>query len=230
LLQARILFKLERTKEGKILAELIASILMEQEWNDKVEYIKLFTYYTIDRTKLLPVNELIKEARKFWQNERYGNKPKLKGKIISIHKNGKIGRIIDQNNNLIEFHKKDLVKKMRTIENLAGATVEFFIMESYDGKNIAENITITEEPANPKPDNLEGKTFDGIVKNVTEFGVFIRIQGAPDGLLHKNNLPNNLKDNFKEVFTQGIIVKVKIEKISDNRVTLKLINNINYLT
>jgi tetratricopeptide (TPR) repeat protein len=111
LLQARILFKLERPTEGKILAELISSILKEQEWNDKAEYIKLFTYYKIDRTTLPTVNVLIKEARKFWQNERYGNKPKHKGKIISIHKNGKIGRIKDQNNNLIEFHKKDLVKK-----------------------------------------------------------------------------------------------------------------------
>lgn len=226
LLQARILFKLERPTEGKILAELIASILKEQEWNDKAEYIKLFTYYNIDRTTLPTVNEIIKEARKFWQNERYGNKPKIKGTIISIHKNGKIGRIKDQNNNLIGFHKKDLVKKMKSIENLTGATVEFFIMESYDGKNIAENITITEQPANPKPDNLVGKTFDGTVKNVAEFGVFIRMKGAPDGLLHKNSLPNNLKNNFKEVFTQGKIVKVKIEKVTEKGIQLKLVDNV----
>lgn len=226
LLQARILFKLERPTEGKILAELIASILKEKKWNDKAEYIKLFTYYKIDRTTLQTVNELIKEARKFWQNERYGNKPKIKGTIISIHKNGKIGRIKDQNNNMIGFHKKNLVKKMRTIENLTGATVEFFIMESYDGKNIAENITITEQPATPKPDNLVGKTFDGTVKNVAEFGIFIRMQGAPDGLLHKNSLPNNLKNNFKEVFTQGKIVKVKIEKVTEKGIQLKLVDNV----
>jgi hypothetical protein len=226
LLQARILFKLERPTEGKILAELIASILKEQEWNDKAEYIKLFTYYKIDRTTLAPVNEVIKEARKFWQNERYGNKPKIKGTIISIHKNGKIGRIKDQNNNLIGFHKKDLVKKMKSIEKLTGATVEFFIMESYDGKNIAENITITDQPVTPKTDNLVGKTLDGTVKNVAEFGVFIRMQGAPDGLLHKNSLPNSLKKNFKEVFTQGKIVKVKIEKVTEKGIQLKLVDNV----
>ena len=226
LLQARILFKLERGAEGKILAELIASILKEQEWNDKAEYIKLFTYYKIERTTLQTVNELIKDARKFWQNERYGNKPKLKGTIISIHRNGKGGRIKDQNdNNIIGFHKKDLVKKMRTIENLTGATVEFFIMKSYDGKNIAENITITKQPVTLKPDNLVGKTFDGIVKNVAEFGIFIRMQGAPDGLLHKNSLPNNLKNNFKEVFTKGKIVKVKIERVTEKGLQLKLIDH-----
>ncbi len=226
LLQARILFKLERPIEGKILSELIAAILKEQQWNDKTEYSKLFTYYNIDRTTLPTVNEIIKKARKFWQNERYGSKPKLKGTIISIHKNGKIGRIKDQNGNLVGFHKKDLVKKMKSIENLTGATVEFFIMESYDRKNIAENITITEQSATPTPDNLLGKTFDGTVKNVAEFGIFFRLQGAPDGLLHKNSLPNNLKNNFKEVFTQGKIVKVKIEKMTEKGIQLKLVDNV----
>lgn len=224
LLQARILFKLERPTEGKILAELIASILKEQEWNDKAEYIKLFTYYKIDRTTLPTVNELIKEARKFWQNERYGSKPKLIGTIISIHKNGKIGRIKDQNNSLIVFHKKDLVKKMKSIENLVGATVEFITMESYEGKNIAENIIIIEQSATSKPDNFVGKTFDGTVKNVTEFGIFIRMQGSPDGLLHKNSLPNNLKNSFKDVFAQGKIVKVRIEKVTEKGIQLKLVN------
>ena len=226
MLQARILFKLERTTEGKILAELIAAILKEQEWNDKAEYVKLFTYYKIDRTTLSPVSEIIKEARFFWQNERYGSKPKLKGTIISIHKNGKIGRIKDQNNNLIEFHKKNLVEKMKSIENLTGATVAFYIMESFEGKDIAENITIIEQAANPKPDNLVGKTFDGTVKNVAEFGIFFRMQGAQDGLLHKNSLPNNLKGCFKEVFTQGKIVKVKIEKVTEKGLNLKLVDNV----
>ena len=110
LLQARILFKLERPTEGKILAELIAAILKEQGWNDKAEYNKLFTFYKIDRSTLPTVNDIMKETRIFWQKERYGTKPKLKGTIISIHKNGKIGRIKDQNSNLVGFHKIDLVK------------------------------------------------------------------------------------------------------------------------
>lgn len=225
LLQARILFKLERPAEGKILAELIAAILKEQKWNDKLEYNKLFSYYNIDRTSLRTVNEIIKELMIFWQKEKYGNKPKTKGTIISIHKNGKIGRIKDQNNNQIEFHKKDLVSKMKSIEILVGATVEFYIMESFDGKKIAENITIIEQPATPKPDNLVGKIFDGIVKNVADFGVFVRLEGAPDGLIHKNSLPNNLKENLNNEFPKGKKIKVKIDKVTDKGVQLKLISN-----
>lgn len=226
LLQARILFKLERATEGKILAELIAAILKEQEWNNKAEYIKLFNYYNIDREKLPAVNEIMKEARKFWQKERYGNKTKIKGTIISIHKNGKIGRIRDQSNNLIGFQKKDLVRKMKSLENLIGASVEFFLMESHDGKSIAENITIAEQPTPNPVGNLLGKTFDGTVKNVAEFGVFIRLQAAPDGLLHKNSLPNNLKNNFKEVFAPGKIVKVRVEKVTEKGIQLRLVENL----
>jgi hypothetical protein len=48
---------------------------------------------------------------------------------------------------------------MKSIETLKGATVEFFTMESYDGKNIAENIIITEQPSLPNPNNLLGKTL-----------------------------------------------------------------------
>ena len=107
LLQARILFKLERAnRRKKILAELIAAILKEQGWNDKAEYNKLFTFYKIDRSTLPTVNDIMKETRIFWQKERYGTKPKLKGTIISIHKNGKIGRIKDQNSNLVDSIKR----------------------------------------------------------------------------------------------------------------------------
>ena len=134
----------------------------EQNWNNKAEYTKLFAYYKIDRTSLSTVNEIIKEARNFWQNERYGGRVKVKGKIISIHKNGKIGRIKDLDGKVIDFHKKDLLIKIKSIENLIGATVEFYEMISYDDKSIAENIEITEHPAIPKTSDFVGMTFDAV--------------------------------------------------------------------
>lgn len=143
LLQARILFKLERVSEAKVLAELIASILNEQQWKDKLEYNKLFSYFKIDKLNVRPVKELIKSLNVFWQNERYGNKPKSTGIIISIHKNGKVGRIKDSNGKLLGFSKKDLVKKVKSIENLKGATVEFYPMNNFEGNDIAESIAIT---------------------------------------------------------------------------------------
>ena len=224
-MQARILFKLQRVPDGKILAELIAAILKEQEWNDKAEYSKLFRFYEIDRTNLRSVNDIFKEARKFWQSERYGSKAKLKGTVISIHQNGKLGRIKDTNGKIIDFHKKDLVHKMKSIEDLKGAGVEFYLMESFDGKNVAESISLIKQPAKVNSNDLVGRTFNGTVKNVTEFGIFIRIPNTPDGLIHKNSLPDNLKPNFKNVFTLGKNVRVKVENVTEKGITLKFLEH-----
>lgn len=92
-------------------------------------------------------------------------------------------------------------------------------------KDIAENIAIIEKPENYKLNDLVGKTIDGIVKNVAEFGIFVSLQGAPDGLIHKNSLSNDLKNNFKEAFIQGKKVRVKVEKFTQKGLQLKFIGD-----
>lgn len=78
----------------------------------------------------------------------------------------------------------------------------------------------------PKPNDLVGKTLNGTVKNVAEFGIFFLLEGAPNGLLHKNSLPTNLKDNFKDQFPQGKILQVIVEKVTDKGIQLKLVANV----
>lgn len=225
LIQARILYKLNRASEGKILAELIAAILNEKNWKEKVEYQKLFSYYKIDRTKIGSVNEIIKQARLFWQKEKYGNKTISKGTIIFVHKNGKEGKIKNTNNNIIEFSKKDFVKMQKSLENLKGATVKFFTID-FNGKKKAENISIIQVPPKQNLDYLIGKTYDGIVQKIEKFGIFIKIEKSIIGLLHKNSLPLHLKNNFNEVFTKGMHIKVKVENITNNKINFTLIDNL----
>ena len=218
LLQARILFNLERQKDGKLLAELIAAVLREQEWREREDFKKLFLYYKIDKASLRTLKEVMVEANLFWKNERFGGKSKQQGKISTVHINGKFGRIKDEKGNIIGFKRKDFVDKIKLVDNLVGALVEYFLMESWDGKSIAENIIITKLPTIVKYD-IVGKVFEGTIKNIADFGVFVRIEGASDGLLHKKYLPNN----FKEIFTNGEKVKVRIEKITERGTELKLV-------
>jgi hypothetical protein len=84
----------------------------------------LFSYFKTDRLNVKPVKEIIRTLNTFWQNERYGNKTKTKGIIISIHHNGKGGRIKDSNGIVLGFMKKDLVRKLKSIDNIKGASVE----------------------------------------------------------------------------------------------------------
>lgn len=214
LLQAKILFKLNRVDDGKLLAELIAAILKENKWGEKQEYMRLFDFYKINIQEVDSVANLFSKAQKFWNNERYGNIPISSGVIISVHKNGKIGRIKDELGIVIDFHKKDLKKKMRSIENLKGSQVKFYSIKSVSGILRAESIEVLSQVKIIKDDSLIGKTFDGIVDNVTDFGIFVKFENNK-GLVHKNSLSKEIIHNYQDIYKKGESLKVKINRITE---------------
>lgn len=145
LLQARILFKLKRTSEAALLSELIASILNEQQWNDRLEYNKLFNYFGTNRNNVRPVQEVIKDLKKFWIKEKYGENAKVEGIIISIHPNGKFGKIKDNKGEIIPFSKKDFTTRIKDLNIYKEAKVKFFLMKNYDNKDVAEQIELADQ-------------------------------------------------------------------------------------
>lgn len=189
LLQARILFKLNRASEASVLAELIASILKEQQWNDKLEYNKLFSYFKTDRLNVKPVKEIIRTLNTFWQNERYGNKTKTKGVIISIRHNGKGGKIKDSNGVVLDFLKKDLVRKLKSIDNLKGANVVFYSMKNFEGKDIAECIEVLNFPTQNNSNNQNSQTNQNLEGEIVK-------------ILNDNERGKNgfIKNNGKEYY------------------------------
>ena len=62
---------------------------------------------------------------------------------------------------------------------------------------------------------------EGIVKNVTDFGVFIDIGGA-DGLLHISEMSWGRVENPKKVFKSGQKVRVFIKDISGSKIALSM--------
>lgn len=222
LLQAKILFKLNRIEDGKLLAELIAAILKENNWGERQEYTRLFSYYKININEVDSVTNLYLKAQNFWNNERYGNIPISNGTIISVHKNGKIGRIKDEQETLIDFHKKDLKKKLRSIENLKGSKVKFYCIKSVSGILRAESIEVLTQSNTSTNDSLLGKKLNGIVDNVTDFGVFVKFDNKK-GLIHKNSLNGDAKINFQTYFEKGQTITVKIDKITDKGFNLSFI-------
>ena len=220
LLQAKILFKLNRVDDGKLLAELIAAILKENKWGEKQEYIRLFDFYRINIQEIDSVANLFSKTQTFWNNERYRNIPISNGTIISVHKNGKIGRIKDELGIVISFHKKDLQRKLRSIENLKGAQVSFYCIKSVSGELRAESIKVISEFYIPNKSDLIGKQFNGVVRNITDFGVFIRLEELKrDALLHKKNFKYL---SFND-FTVGNQMEVKIVDVNDKGISLETI-------
>jgi len=222
LLQAKILFKLNRVDDGKLLAELIAAILKENKWGEKQEYMRLFDFYKINIQEVDSVANLFSKVQTFWNNERYGNIPISSGVIISVHKNGKIGRIKDELGIVIDFHKKDLKKKLRSIENLKGSQVKFYCIKSVSGAIRAESIEVLSQVSLSKDDSLIGKIFNGIVDNITDFGIFVKFENNK-GLVHKNSLPMEIINNYQELYKKGDSLKVKINRITDKGYNLVIV-------
>lgn len=223
-LQARILVRLERASEGKVLAQLIAAVLQEQGWSNKERYKRILEYYKIDITQTNKVKSVFREAKTFWSKERYMGMEELQGLIVFIHPNGKVGKIKTSDDSTYNFHKRDFNLKQRNLRELNKAKVTFVKMYSYDGEEIAENIkVIAKVELTMSTSDLEGKEFLGSVKNVADFGVFVRLDGLKDGLLHRSALPKSIQNNLNEHFKSGNKIKVRVSKVTDKGLQLKLI-------
>ena len=73
-----------------------------------------------------------------------------------------------------------------------------------------------------KSDDLTGKTIKGKISAIKEFGIFMKFADMQqDGLLHKNKLPNNLKDDFQTDFHEGDEITVEIIKVTSKGLELK---------
>jgi hypothetical protein len=223
LLQARVLYKLNRKEEGKILAELLAAIIKENNWKEKPEYSKLFKFYNVSVTDLSSVQEYFKQAKEFWDTERYRGKNRDKGQIIYVHENGKKGKIKKAPDLILFFSKRDFRKGIRDLRQVLRSNVEYYQMTDFKGDFVAEDIVILDLPKIEKQDTkLVGKTFSGKVKSIQEFGLFISIPDMRDGLLHKNSLPKEFQKTFKEVFSIGDEIEVEVAEVTQKGVSLRL--------
>ena len=59
----------------------------------------------------------------------------------------------------------------------------------------------------------EGDLFDGVVKNITEYGAFVDLGGV-DGLLHVTDMAWRRVNHPSEIVTIGETVKVQVIKIN----------------
>jgi hypothetical protein len=224
LLQARILYKLNRPEEGRILANLLASIYTELKRHAKPEFQQLFRYYGTSFDNVPSIKENFAVARKFWLSERYKGKERKSGEIINIHISGRRGKIKSDNRIMVSFARKDLRVKIKDLTPLVGAKVEYYLMTDFKDDNVAEDIVIISSPKVERSDSdVVGKIFQGKVKSIMEYGIFISLPEMKDGLLHRSALPKEFKDNFKEHFSVGDIVKVEVTEFNDKRISLKYI-------
>lgn len=158
--------------------------------------------------------------------EAFESKTVLKGKVIQVL-NGGLNVTVNESRVFIpaslvsDVYEKDLGK-------FADTEVEFIISEfNPSRRRIIGNrkVLVIEQKEKKRSELLEriheGDTVEGVVKNVTDFGVFVDLGGA-DGLLHISEMSWGHIENPKKNFKSGDVLKVLIKEISGNKIALSL--------
>jgi len=221
LLQARLLFKLGQVDNGKVYAQLIASILKEQEWKTKAEHSKILNYYKVDVASAQAVKTVHNQAKAIWLAEKHKGQTRMQGVIDVIHKNGKSGFIRSNKGEIYFFGKRDLTKNVRRLEDLFKSAVSFYEGEpgvKNKSANSVEVIPIEKRP----PKELVGTKHDGVITNIVDFGLFVgKLKDGRHGLVHASKLA----PNFATQFQKGDTIKVEIVRLTKkNELDLIIVN------
>ncbi|MCL5875466.1 MAG: polyribonucleotide nucleotidyltransferase [Candidatus Dependentiae bacterium] len=69
-----------------------------------------------------------------------------------------------------------------------------------------------------------GTIYEGPIRKVAEFGLFVELVPGVDGLVHVSNIPKNKQRNFAQEYKAGDIVKVEVLEYdeSNGRIRLRL--------
>jgi len=108
------------------------------------------------------------------------------------------------------------LRPIRNLDELVGKTYEFKILK-YNRKRsnivLSRRAILEKEREEQRSTTLtsiyEGKVVEGIVKNITDYGVFIDLGGV-DGLLHITDMSWGRVKHPSELFSVGDTISVKI--------------------
>ena len=120
------------------------------------------------------------------------------------------------------------LRPIRNLDEMVGKSFDFKILK-YNRKRsnivLSRRVLLEEEREQKRAETLatihEGKVIDGIVKNITEYGVFVDLGGV-DGLLHITDISWGRVKHPSELFSIGDEITVKILNLDLERERVSL--------
>jgi len=120
------------------------------------------------------------------------------------------------------------LRPIRNLDEMVGKTFDFKILK-YNRKRanivLSRRVILEAEREKKRAETLatiaEGKVVDGVVKNITEYGVFVDLGGV-DGLLHITDISWGRVKHPSELFTIGDEITVKILNLDLERERVSL--------
>jgi ribosomal protein S1 len=179
-----------------------------------------------DGQVLLSYKRLAAEKTNKRLEEAYNNKEVLSAEVVAILKGG-LSVSIDEAR---IFIPASLVSDSyeKNLEKYKGQKIEFIITEfNPRRRRIIGNrkVLLLEQKKEQKKELFDkisvGMHIKGIVKNITDFGVFVDLGGA-DGLLHISEMSWGRVDNPRNLFKIGEELEVFIKEINGDKIALSL--------
>ncbi len=167
-----------------------------------------------------------------WDNisERYPFGMRLTRKIVKITA---AGAFVELEEGIDGFLHVDDISWTKKSKNLAsefevGQEVEVMVIESDpEDRNIRLGIKqLAEDPWRSFAKAFRmGSIVEGTVTSVTDFGVFVKVQGEIEGLIKKQDLSENKDEPYDDAlkrFQAGMLVKATVVELSPERQKLGL--------
>jgi polyribonucleotide nucleotidyltransferase len=109
-------------------------------------------------------------------------------------------------------------KVIQEMQEITGTNIN---IEEVDGKGIVTIASSNKESIDAASKRINeitfkpsvGDVFEGHVKTVMPYGVFVDFQGGKSGLLHVSEISHSRIENVEDVFKEGDEVKVKVIEI-----------------
>jgi small subunit ribosomal protein S1 len=203
-----------RDEKGEIQAAVGDKVeVMVEWWDDENEVVVL----SKEKAEKVKVWEAIKVA--------YDADEPVTGTIVSRVKGG---FSVDIGVNAFLPGSQADLRPVRNLDEMVGQTFQFKILK-YNRKRsnivLSRRVILETEREAKRSATLdsiaEGKEVSGIVKNITEYGVFVDLGGV-DGLLHITDISWGRVKHPSELFSIGDEIKVKILSLDLERERVSL--------
>jgi small subunit ribosomal protein S1 len=203
-----------KDEDGNIAAEVGDSVEVMVEWWDEDDEVVVLSKEKAEKVK---VWDEIKKA--------YEAEGTVEGVIISRVKGGFSVDIGVQA--FLPGSQADL-RPIRNLDEMVGKTLTFKILK-YNRKRsnivLSRRVILEEDREKKRADTLasihEGKVVQGVVKNITEYGVFVDLGGV-DGLLHITDISWGRVKHPSELFSVGDTIEVKVLNLDLERERVSL--------
>jgi small subunit ribosomal protein S1 len=139
-----------------------------------------------------------------WESieEKYHAGKRIKRKVVKVTNAGAFVELEDGIDGFLHVDDISWTRKAKGQNNLAvGQEIEVMVI-SVDKENRNVKLGIKQLTDDPWKDFLEnnkiGSSVEGEIASVTDFGLFLRVPGGIEGLIHKTNLVENREEDPDE--------------------------------